>query len=290
MRFMIRHSLQIAAICALALASMFYPFMPGTYDRMAVTLSGVAQILGLLGLLLVPIGIVWLIHELVNHRRRRDSIPHRAKSHWFAVCALAASLVVGVGGAMASMQTGPSLAISVLILVVYCVWRAAPAVKQLKSDGYGGFNPTPLYLIIVPAVLAAGRLMFLETAVEISRNRTIMGSTAFINAIEGYRAVYGRYPSSLESVHHDYDPPTVGVERYRYEPHGQSYNVFFEHPTWPIGTQEFVMYNPRDEHVMIVHNQDLLESPQGQVDEERQFHARAARDAGPPHWKYFWFD
>jgi hypothetical protein len=269
---------------------MFYPFMPGPYDRMAVTLSGMARIFGVAGLLLVPVGMVWLIHELVKRRRRRDSVPHAVKSHWFAVCALAASLVVGVAVALASMRTGPSLAISVLILVMYGVWRTAPAVKQLKSDGYTGFNPTPLYLIIVPAIVATAQFTLLEAAVEISRDRTIMGSTRFINAIEGYRAVHGRYPPSLESVHHDYDPPTVGVERYRYEPHGQSYNVFFEHLTWPIGTQEFVMYNPRDEHVMTVHNQDLLESRQDQVDRERQFHARAARDAGAPHWKYFWFD
>lgn len=82
----------------------------------------------------------------------------------------------------------------------------------------------------------------------------------------------------------------VDVERYRYEPHGQSYNVFFEQPTWRIGTQEFVMYNPRDEHVMIVHNQDLLESTQEEVDRERNFHGRAARDAGVRHLKYVWFD
>jgi len=50
------------------------------------------------------------------------------------------------------------------------------------------------------------------------------------------------------------------------------------------------MFNPLDEHTMIVHNQDLLESPPGQVAQERSFHARAARDAGTPRWKYFWFD
>jgi hypothetical protein len=50
------------------------------------------------------------------------------------------------------------------------------------------------------------------------------------------------------------------------------------------------MYNPRDEHAMMVHNFDLLESPQVQVDAERRYHAAAARDAGAPHWRYFWFD
>lgn len=269
---------------------MFYPFMPGTYDRMAVVLSGMAQVLGVAGVLLIPIGISWLIYDLVNRRRRRDSVPLLAKSHWFAVGALAASVVAGAGVALASLHTSPSLSIGVLILVAYGAQRAGRAVKQLKSGGYRGFNAIPLYLIIIPGIVATAHLVLLRPAVEISRKRTIMGSTEFINAIEAYRVAYGHYPPTLESVHHDYDPPTIGVERYRYEPNGQSYNVFFEQPTWPIGTQEFVMYNPRDEHMMIVHNQDLLESPQEQVDDERRYHARAARDAGVAHWKYFWFD
>ncbi len=287
---MIRHAVQIGAIAVLALASMFYPFMPGPYDRMAVPLSGMAQVLGVAGFLLVPIGIVWLFYELANRRRMSSPGPFKAKSYWFAVCALVATLVVFAGVALASMQAGPALAIGVLMLAAYAVRRAASAMKRLKSSGYTGFNPTPLYLIIIPGMLATAHFAFLKSAVEISRNRTIIGSTQFINAIEAYRTAHGRYPPSLESVHHDYDSPTVGVERYRYEPLGQSYNVFFEHPTWPIGTQEFVMYNPRDEHVMIVHNQDLLESTQEEVDRERNFHALAARDVGFRHWKYFWFD
>ncbi|MFN0205480.1 MAG: hypothetical protein ACKVS6_04110 [Planctomycetota bacterium] len=287
---MIKHAVQIGAITVLALASMFYPFMPGTYDRMAVPLSGMAQVLGVVGLVLVPIGMVWLFYELANRRRMSGPVPFKARSYWFAVCALAATLIVCAAVALASMQAGLSLTIGVLMLTAYAVRRAAPAMKRLKSGGHIGFNPTPLYLIIIPGILATAHFAFLKTAVEISRNRTIVGSTPFINAIEAYRTAHGRYPQSLESMHHDYDPPTVGVARYRYEPHGQSYNVFFEQPTWPIGTQEFVMYNPRDEHVMIVHNQDLLESTQEEVDRERNFHARAARDAGVRHWKYFWFD
>jgi hypothetical protein len=50
------------------------------------------------------------------------------------------------------------------------------------------------------------------------------------------------------------------------------------------------MYNPRGEHLIIVHNSDVLESPQAQVDAERRYHARSARDAGVTNWKYFWFD
>jgi len=282
--------LQIAGISALALACMFYPFMPGPYDSLAVTISGMAQALGIAGLPLVPIGALWLVYDRSRSRSNADTAPRRTRHHWFGFGALGASLVAALGVALAASQTGPFLAVAVLIGSALAVWRTVPSVTRLETEGRSAPIAASLFLIIVPSVLFTARLAFLETAVEISRSRTIRGCAQFINAIESYRVANGRYPPSLESVEHDYDPPTVGVERYRYEPQGDSYNVFFEHPTFLIGMQEFVMYNPRDEHNMIVHNVDELESPRGQVEAERNYHARAARDAGVRHWKYFWFD
>jgi uncharacterized membrane protein YwzB len=268
--------LQAAMLCAAGLAGMFYPFMPGSHDPLAVTISLMAQIAGAVGLLLVPIGLLWLIVD--------------NKHHWFAFAALGASLIVGFVVAMAALQNGAVLAIAVVIGCACIVWWAVPAVKRMKSETRNRSYSWRLCLIVVPTVLFVARLAFLETAVEASRQRTIAGSAPFINAIESYRSAHGRYPPSLESVHHDYDPPTVGVERYRYEPYGESYNVFFEHPTFTFGMREFVMYNPRDEHEMLVHNFDELESPRAQVQGERAYHARNARTAGAKHWKYFWFD
>jgi hypothetical protein len=288
----IKHTLQLPAVTILALTCMFYPFMPGTYDRLAVSLSAMAQALGVTGLLMVPIGILWLIHELARRRARtQGSAPRRERRSWFALSATAASVVVMAGVALAAaIESGPALAVAVLMLWVFIIRRALAAVRRMRMADDSRVNAAPFYLILVPCILVAARLMYFPAAVEFSRHRTITGSAQFISAIEGYRAAHGSYPVSLGSVHHDYHPPTIGVERYYYEPDGQTYNVFFEQPTFPIGMREFVMYNPVDQHVMIVHNQDILESPPEQVARERGFHARAARDAGVAHWKYFWFD
>jgi hypothetical protein len=208
-----------------------------------------------------------------------------------ALAALAGSVIVAIGVALAALtHTGPSLGLIVLLAWTYVVRRLMPALERLRIRESGRFNPAPVYLIVIPCILVMAHVLFLKTAVEFSRGRAIEGSARFIGAIEAYRTAHGSYPLSLASVHHDYDPPVVGVERYHYEPNGDAYNVFFEQFTYPIGTQEFVMYNPRGEQVMIVHNQDLLESGRAQVEGERAFHARAARDAGVRHWKYFWFD
>ena len=288
---MVRHTIQIVAITVLALVCIFYPFFPGRHDRLAVTLSMMAQMSGFAGLLLVPIGVLWLIFEAMKRGNKQDSVSRTNRGYFFALAALAGSFVVAGGVALAALiHTGPSLGLIVLISWACIVRRNMPALERIKNRELGGFNPTPLYLIFVPCILVTAQLLCLKTAVEFSRRRAIHGSAEFISAIEAYRTVYGRYPLSLASVHHDYDPPVVGVERYHYEPSGDTYQVFFEQFTYPVGTQEFVMYNPLDKHLMIVHNQDLLESHQEQVDRERTFHARAARDAGVRHWKYFWFD
>jgi hypothetical protein len=249
--------------------------------------------------LLVPIGAAWLIYEFVKRRTHRPGQPEFAdrtdKPIYFEVVAPAASsvvaAVVALGGAI---QTGFSLGVGVLILWAYIAWHWMRRCWRSRNHTTSGFNYTPLYLILVPSILAIVRLAFIQRAVEFSRNRAITGSAEFINAIEAYQDRHGRYPLSLAASLSDYDPPIIGVERYHYEPSGRAYNVFFEQFTFPIGMREYVMYNPLDEHSLMVHDQDLLEATPAQIDAEREFHVvHHAHDVPPParaHWKFFWFD
>jgi hypothetical protein len=291
--------IRLAAITILAVACMFYPFLPGRYDRLAVTLSVMAQLLGVAGLLLVPIGAVWLIYELLKRRAHRSAqsqfVSRTDKTIYFAVVALAASSVVAVVVALgAATQTGLALGAGVLVLWAYAAWQCLRRLWRSPCSAISGLNYTPLYLILVPSILTIVRLAFIETAVEFSRNRAITGSTEFINAIEAYRDRHGHYPRSLAASLSDYDPPIIGVERYHYEPSGRAYNVFFEQFTFPIGMREYVMYNPLDEHSLMVHDQDLLEAAPEQIDAERAFHvahhAHAVPAPASSHWKFFWFD
>ena len=57
--------LRITAATAFIILCTLLPFLPGPYDSLAVSLSMMAQIFGKVGLLLVPIGAVWVASPLI---------------------------------------------------------------------------------------------------------------------------------------------------------------------------------------------------------------------------------
>jgi hypothetical protein len=124
-------------------------------------------------------------------------------------------------------------------------------------------------LVVVPVAAALLRLTLVGPAVAFSRDRAIRNSEPLIAAIEQYRTTNGRYPASLLSVNPDYRPGVIGVPGYHYEPNGAAYNLFFEQFTHRFGTREFVIYNPRGEHVMTSHAMDLLDLTPQQLELER---------------------
>jgi hypothetical protein len=142
----------------------------------------------------------------------------------------------------------------------------------------------------VPVVAALLQLAVVERAIEFSRNRAMDNAGPLIAAIERYRAAYGRYPASLLAVWKDYSPGVAGVERYSYEPHVDAYNLMFEQFTYRLGTREFVVYNPRDQHALTAHTFDLLQLTPERLAVERQRGHYQEQLAPVTHWKYLRFD
>jgi hypothetical protein len=54
------HFLRIAGLTAGIVLGALLPFLPGEYARLAAPLSMVCRVVGMAGLLLVPIGAVWV--------------------------------------------------------------------------------------------------------------------------------------------------------------------------------------------------------------------------------------
>ena len=148
------------------------------------------------------------------------------------------------------------------------------------------FSALPLYLIFIPSIALIAQLALVAPLTERSRNIAIENSAEVISDIEAYHIEHGRYPASLFGVWPDYLPGIVGVSQYYYELNGEGYNLTFEQPRFlldSIGTREFVMYNPRDEHAMTSHAARRLTQPE--LDGWYAVH-----DTSMPHWKYFLFD
>jgi hypothetical protein len=255
------------------------PFLPGGYDSFAVPLAGVAHGAGLGGLLLVPIGALWVLVA-----RRRPST-----QHVFAIVAMiAASAIALLGVLMMSLAVSVTLGAAMLALWAFGTRRTFPAIRRLKDAGPQRLSPAPSYLVIVPLLVASLQYVLVGPAAAFSRERAIRNSAELLADIEAYHKTYGRYPASLLALHQDYRPSILGIERFYYEPNGEAFNLFFEHPPSLFAAREIVMFNKRDEHYIAGHDGDrLLWTREQQLARRSYFESR---DTPVAHWKSFFFD
>jgi hypothetical protein len=286
---MIAHLVRMGAMTILVIACRFLPFLPGGYDGLAVTLSVMSQLFAVVGLLLVPIGALWLIYESRKRAPKHRERSNKDKGYYFAIVSIvASSLVAAIVSLGALVTLGFSLGLGVLGLWTYCVLRMAPRLKLLKHAEIGSFNPAPLYLLVIPTVAALFQFSLVGPATEFSRDYAIKQSAELINDIEQYHKANGRYPASLLALWKDYKPSVIGIEQFHYQPNGDAYNLYFEQLSTQFGTREIVMYNKLDEHFMASHAKAMLLWTREELRARRGYYA--VHDASSPHWKYFWFD
>lgn len=283
---MIRRLLGVVVATALILLCTLLPFLPGGYDNLAVALSEMAHMFGIVGLLLVPIGLLWLAaNRSSRFTQRRHVLP---------LLALIASTLVWLSLWLAAIvQSGYSLSVAVVLVWIWVLrkaWTTFRRGPQTLGSTPAGSSALPLYLIAVPIAVALSQWALVERAVEMSRNRAIANSAPLVAAIEEYRNRNGHYPTSLLAEWPDFKTGVIGIRQYHYEPHGEGYNLVFEQFNYRFGTREFVVYNPRDEHVMTAHAIDILEMTPNQLALERTRGHHARHDLPAPHWKLFWFD
>jgi hypothetical protein len=279
----------MTAAVGLIIGCMFYPYLPGEYDGLAVTLSVMSQLFAMAGLLLVPLGLAWLAYEIRIRTRKPHERPLTDFGPWFAWAAIGVTTLVAVVVALGSVVDHHySAGIVVLALWAYAATRLGGRLKSARGAVERAFNPAPLYLIVLPIVAAAFKFTLVGPAAEFSRNRAIDDSATLVRDIERYRDTHGQYPRSLESLWDDYRPSVKCVERFHYEPNGDFYNVYFEHFAVALYMQEIVMYNKRDEQDFSSHNIDLLQLSAAELNRVRGY--TSVHDAGRPHWKYFLFD
>ena len=284
---MITHLVRIILIILPIALCVVYPFLPGDYDSLAMPLSTIAQGFGVLGVLLVPVGALWLIAEL-----RQGSRPIKGRGFVFAVITVIIGTLIAAALMFVGLVTvGPSLALFLLVVCLVILYKLIPLLRAMRHSERDRFNPTPLYLVLIPLAVLIVQIGAAAPLTTASRARAIAGSAEMIAEIEAYRNAQGRYPHSLLGVWKDYYPRVVGVERYYYRPERDAYNLYFEQPRFildRIGTREFVVYNPRDEHRIVSHPSFMLRLTPAQWESYRGWYE--VHDAETDHWRYFWFD
>lgn len=282
----------MAGITATICLCIMYPFLPGDYDSLAVPVSTAAQTFGVVGMILVPVGVLWLTYELWKQERSKQHRPTKARRYTFALIALATVSLVAVAVTFVAFATG-GLLLGLIILLswLYILSRLIPRLRMLKRMENENFISTPLYFVVIPVAILLFQLATATSAAESSRNHAITMSAEMINDIEDYYTKYGHYPVSLLAVWKDYYPQVVGIEKFHYAPHGDAFNLFFEQPKFlfdNIGTREYVVYNKLDEHMIISHASWILILDSTVVAARQGWYA--VHNTSTPHWKYFWFD
>lgn len=280
-----KHAAGIGLLAIIALFCMISPHLPGGTDFLAPAVSMMVQGFGIAGMLLVPVGIAWLVYEVRSTQK--------SKTYTFALVSLAAlSLVCLIVALVALAVSGTMLAVCWFLLCVYVVTRLGRAAKQWHGAERISINPAPAYLILLPTLILILQLTLAAPMANYSRNRAIANSSEYIADIEAYHAKYGFYPTGLLAQWKDYYPDVAGIEKYHYALFGESYNLFFEQPRFvldDLGTREWVVYNPKDEHRIYSHTSWFLKLPPEEILDRAQGWY-ASEETGHAHWKSFLFD
>ena len=159
---MIKHLLIIAIIVCVASLFIFLPYSPGDYDSSSVIVSMYIQVVCFLGLVLVPIGIMWSIFEIRRYRRESGRFSHI--SYRFTRVALVILFVIFLlADFMLFMNNYLSLAIIILLLTCYFFFRALLFFKNLKNANQISLVPFPVYIICIPLLVFFIRFIFMAT-------------------------------------------------------------------------------------------------------------------------------
>jgi len=272
----VKHFTYMIFFVSILTLGMIYPFLKGDFDHLAIPISTIIQVFGLVGLSFVPIGILWM------------AIPKYRFG--FAIAAIIVSFFITLILALfATLSVGKSFGIVILFIWIIIATLLLPQIKKLKILTGNKFDFFPLYLIGVPVITLILQLILAKPLTELSRNRTIENANRFIRDIEEFKTLRGAYPLTLQAQNKDYFPDVVGVEKYFYAPHRKGYNLYFEQPRFLLdrfGTREWVVFNPLDENSVYSHTSWLLPTEQ----EEAIQGWYASGNTGHKHWKYFFFD
>lgn len=275
------HLVRACLVVAAVITATFLPFIAGGYDPLAAPLSEMAWALGRIGLLLAPIGGLWLWASA-------NSVKGLGPSRWLrrttiGTCGFIAFVMV----VMAFACSGPLLAVSAATIAGLLLIRLVHRLRSAES-GLATSRMAAASMAVAPIVIFAIQSALVDPVTNYGRDRVIANSAPLIAEIERYHARHGAYPVSIFALYGDVKPAVVGVQRYYYEPSSDAYNLIFEEPSPAFGLRRFVVYNPRDKQRLTVHETERLLLDEAGLDADNAGYT-VVQPLPQPHWKAFLF-
>lgn len=263
-------------VASLLIGISFVPFLPGPYSTVAIGASALVQMFGFFGLLLVPVGLVWLLLQLRTKQEERKVPDRWANGYYLSL--LVFILVIGflilllaVGFYQVGIRERIFFMCFIGVLIAFCYAGTA----RLKNSRPEKSNFLSLYLIVIPLAAWCTKNFWVEKIADISRDKAIVQSLPLIDALEEYHSKNGRYPFTLNELKGKYLPVipnsgVIGIKPYAYEKTGDSYQLSFVQWLHWGATEEKVIYSR--------FNQEQIKG------------YFAGFGTKYPDWRYYWFD
>ena len=293
--FMIKWTswLKFAGINLLFALVILLPFLPGPSNDIVIGVSAIAQAAGFFGLLLIPIGLVWVI---IDRRNQINKSGGKWGSKPFFILAILSCIIAFpiyfLLVAAIFFTYGLSAGVVTLLIGAYALHLSVKGIRKITKEQSLRLNFVPFYLITIPLLSLLMRLYVAPPISAYSRNLAIERSKVLITAIEEFKMKQGKYPESLEQLQPVYlseipSPKIMGILHFRYNRIEDRYSVSFSQ--WlEIGSlEEIVLYdktnlrnNLQGEYAKYNYGLDLW----------RVHGAFASYETGHDHWRYYHCD
>jgi hypothetical protein len=163
---------------------------------------------------------------------------------WLALSPVLLFLLIKIATTILDGQTFSFLPFAIIMsIVAFVVYQ----IQKLKKKTDYKFNPSPLFIILIPVIALLTSKFAVEKAAVITREKAIVKTEPLIAAIEKYKTENGEYPENLESLKGKYiqeipKPIIMGMRAYQYEKRNSSFQLSFER-LWHWNATEVVVYN-----------------------------------------------
>lgn len=248
------------------------PFLPGPTNDISHNISKFAQIIGYIGLFLMPFGLLWLIIEIRN--KKDQKLNKWTNGYYPALLTISPFLLLILVQIRAGLQTGgepvilPFATMSLILAFIFY------QIQKLKNKTTYKFNVAPVYIVLLPLAILLTSKFAIEKAATYCRENVIEKTEPVIVALEKYKTAQGNYPEKLEDLVGTYIPaiPTfniMGINAYQYEKRNNTFQLSFEQ-NWHWSATDVVVYVKNGHKIMKSKYENFATSH--------------------PNWRYFYVD